>query len=167
MLATGRHTCSTSLAARRQKRAEILALETVPDSSKKQALMATAMLLLLQPFLVPCSSSTIPLSIVSSFNLLGFFKLFLPNNACPLSLLILLISILPDPYGSISSQSNFSHCFHHSLPLPLLSADGARKAGHLLSQTSCLPPSSTPLLGFPLLSPGSTQGRAELSQGEF
>lgn len=142
--------------------------------------MATAMLLLLlQPFLVPCSSSTILLSIASSFNLLGFFKLFLPDNSCPhpstttpetsllLSLLTLLISVLPDPYGSISSQSNFSQCFHHSLPLPLVSADRARRAGHLLSQTSCLPPSSTPLLGFPLLPPCSTQGRAELSQGEF
>lgn len=151
--ASDRHTCPTSLAARRQKRAEILRLETVPGSSKKPALMVIAMLLL-QPLPVPAAplQSLCPYSPPLTFwASLSCFTLTTPAHTHPsslprpvsyflLSLRTFLISVLlPDPYGSVSSPSNFSQCFHHSLPLSLVSADGARRAGHLLRPPAFLP----------------------------
>lgn len=72
VLATDTHTCSKSLTARRQKRAKILGLKNlVPDSCKKWALLVTSLLLL--PFLIFCSSSTIHQSIFFPPSLSSFF----------------------------------------------------------------------------------------------
>lgn len=105
---------------------------------------------------------------LTSCNLLGFFKLLLADYSCPyhasplprpvsyflLSLLTFLISVLlPDPYGSISFPSNFSQCFHHSLPLPLVPADGGKESrtpghpdllpsSHLCTTAGVPPPAS-------------------------
>lgn len=86
--ASDRHTCPTSLAARRQKRAEILRLETVPGSSKKPALMVIAMLLL-QPLPVPAAplQSLCPYSPPLTFwASLSCFTLTTPAHTHPSSL---------------------------------------------------------------------------------
>lgn len=181
--ASDRHTCSTSLAARRQKRAEILGSEAVSGSSKKPALMVTAMLLL-QPLPVPAA----PLQPLcpyfpppTSFNLLGFFKLLHPDYSCPYPSItspqtsLLLPSLSPDiPYLCPSPRPLWPYFFSKQLfpvfpPFPALVPCLSRwgKESRTPAQTSCLPPSTAPLPGFPLLPHCSTQGRAELSQGEF
>lgn len=56
------------------------------------------------------------------------------------SLSLYFFSVLfPDSHGSIPPPGDFSQCFHCSLSLPCAPADGAWRAGHMLSQTSCLP----------------------------
>lgn len=114
--------------------------------------MVTAMLLL-QPFPVPCSSSTIscPYSPpLTSFNLLGFFKLLtapahthpspLPRPASyflPFLLIFFISVLLPDPYGSTSPPRNFS-------PLSQQMGQGEQD-----TSSARPPPSSSPLPEFP------------------
>lgn len=77
-----------------------------------------------------------------------------------LSLYSLSLSFFQTIMAFIYFPSNFSQCFHHSLPLSLVPADGGKESRTpaQLSQTSCLPPPSAPLLRFPLLPHCSTEG---------
>lgn len=148
--------------------------------------MVTAMLLL-QPFPVPCSSSTIPsVHNLTSSHLLQPFGLLLScfflttpahthASALPRPISYFLLS----PY--IPSLSFFqtlmalfllqatlpSVCtIHCSCPLSQQLGQGEQDTCSA-RPPAFLPPSSASLQGLPLLPPCSTQGRAELRQGEF
>lgn len=176
VLATDRHTCSTSLTARRQKRAKILGLKTWFQIPARNGLSWS------QFFCGSLSSSSAaPLSIFSPshlFNPLSFFKLLLPYSSCPYPPITIPQTslLLPSMSPYISSLSFFQtlmglfllqvtfpsvstvHC-----PCPV--SQQTRRAGHLLSQASCLPPSSVPPPGIPLLPHHSTpQASTELKQ---
>lgn len=175
VLATDGHTCSTSLTARRQKRAEILGLKTWLQILARNGLCWSQLFccsLSLSSAAPP--PSICPYSLLPTFsNSWSFFNLLLPYSSCPYppiitpqtSLLLPSISpcissvLLPDPYGSSSSPSDFSQRFHCSLSLPHVPADRAWRAGHLLNQTSCLLPSPVPPPGIPLMPCHSTPGQ--------
>lgn len=129
VLATGRHTCSTSLTARRQKRAEILGLKTwfqvlarnrLCWSQHSAATFPCPMLLeelhlsslaLPPPFELLLASSLQYLPIPTPHHSPDESPTFLYSS------LYFFYILLPDPYGSISSPRSFSQCFHHSLSL--------------------------------------------------